>query len=90
LEHPWVKMHHDDTLLTNIDEGIVDSLRNFTSSSPLEKEIMFYLAKISSESEILKLKKAFLEIDKDNTGTIEMEEVIEIFDKMGIKRTKVN
>lgn len=88
LEHPWIKLHNlkEKTSSTVIDEGIIESLRSFANSNLFRKEIMFYLAKISSEREIQKLKKAFLKIDKDNTGTIEMEEVIEIFEQMDIKR----
>ena len=41
------------------------------------------------EKEIQKLKLAFLAIDKDNTGTIEIEEMIQIFEEMGIKRGMV-
>ena len=50
---------------------------------------MFYLARVSSENEISKLKEAFLEIDKDNTGTIEYEEIFTIFEQLGIKPNKV-
>lgn len=84
LQHPWISMHKDTSATNNIDDGIVESLKNFANNNPLQKEILFYLAKISSESEITKLKQAFLEIDVDNTGTIEYEEIFAIFKKVGI------
>jgi len=91
LEHPWLKIfvEKEKKLNTVIDKAIIDSLKTFPNSNPLEKEIMFYLAKISNEKEIQKLKLAFLTIDKDNTGTIEIEEMFQIFEEMGIKREKV-
>lgn len=88
LEHPWITMHHDNTN-AYIDEGIIDSIRNFATTNLLQKEVLFYLAKISNESEILKLKQAFLQIDTDNTGTIEKEEIFEVFKKLGLEPDKV-
>jgi calcium-dependent protein kinase len=89
LLHPWFEMHRDAQVVQNIDDGIIASLKNFANNNPLQKEILFYLAKISSEAEILKLKQAFLEIDVDNTGTIEYEEIFAIFEKVGIKTNEV-
>ena len=91
LEHPWLTQHRDcdKDLKSTFDDGILDSIRSFANNNPLQKEILFYLAKISNESEIIKLKQAFLQIDTDNTGTIEFEEVVEVFNKLGIKPEKV-
>jgi calcium-dependent protein kinase len=91
LEHPWIKLYEEKKDNTDtVDEGILESLRSFVNSNLLQKEILFYLAKISSESEITKLKQAFLEIDRDNTGTIETNEIFGIFEKLGIKPDKVH
>jgi calcium-dependent protein kinase len=92
LEHPWITMHlaGDKDLKSTFDDGIIDSIRSFATNNPLQKEILFYLAKISNESEIIKLKQAFLQIDTDNTGTIEFEEVVQVFNKLGIKPDKVS
>jgi calcium-dependent protein kinase len=91
LEHPWLIQNRDcdKDLKSTFDDGILDSIRSFANNNPLQKEILFYLAKISNESEIIKLKQAFLQIDTDNTGTIEFEEVVEVFNKLGIKPEKV-
>jgi calcium-dependent protein kinase len=85
LEHPWITTHKDYNTTSAIDEGIIDSLRSFVNNDPFQKEIMYYFAKISNEKEILKLKQTFLDIDKDNTGTIEYEEIFQIFETLGIK-----
>jgi calcium-dependent protein kinase len=92
LQHPWFTNDlFDDQTDTNhryIDINILQSLKAFNSNSPLAKEALFYLAKISNEEEVLKLKKAFLEMDKDNTGTLEYEEILETFEKLGIKKSE--
>lgn len=87
LEHPWITMHRNDSQV--FDEGIIESLRNFASTNLLQKEILFYLAKISNETEVVRLKQAFLQIDTDNTGTIEREEMLEVFKKLGLEPDKV-
>jgi calcium-dependent protein kinase len=85
MEHPWItKFREEPTNLENIiSEDIIGSIKNFTKQSLLQKEILFYLAKISNEKDIAKLKQAFSEIDKDRSGTIELEEVMNIFQKLG-------
>ena len=90
LNDPWFTSDlFDDQTDTNnryIDKNIIEALKNFSHNSLLAKEALFYLAKISSEEEVIKLKKAFLEMDKDNTGTLEYEEILETFEKLGIKK----
>lgn len=92
LNHPWFTSDlFDDQTDTNqkyIDQNIIDSLKAFSKNSLLAKEALFYLAKISSEEEVIKLKKAFLEMDKDNTGTLEYEEILATFEKLGIKKNE--
>lgn len=87
LEHPWLSINKSEDLV--LEEGIVESLRNFANNNILQKEILYYLAKISNETEIIKLKQAFLEIDKDNTGTIEIEEIDTIFKKLNLNANDV-
>jgi calcium-dependent protein kinase len=82
LHHPWIIKHKENTHVT-IDDDILDSLKNFTKQTLLQKEILFFLAKISDEKEIFKLKQAFSGIDKDNSGTIEVEEILTIFNQLG-------
>ena len=51
---------------------------------------MFYIAKLSKEEEIVKLKKVFMELDTDNTGTLSVEEIKKGFNIFGIKIEKVD
>ena len=47
------------------------------------------MAKLCSDKEIIKLKHAFLAIDKDNSGEIEYEEIPKIFKDLNIKASDV-
>ena len=64
-------------------------MKDFAHKNLLQKEILFYMAKISRESELDKLKQAFAVIDKDNSGEIEYCELVPIIEKLGLNTTKV-
>ena len=88
LEHIWFKQFEIDKKINLVvDEEIIESLKQFQYQNLLQKEIRFYLAKLCSDKEIIKLKHAFLAIDKDNSGEIEYEEIPKIFNELGIEAT---
>ena len=72
-----------------VDQEIIKSLKQFQYQNLFQKEIRFYLAKLCSDKEIIKLKHAFLAIDKDNSGEIEYEEIPKIFNDLNIKASDV-
>lgn len=88
LEHSWFKTFEAKEGYV-IDAEIIESLKKFASVNLLQKEIMFYLAKISKDEEVANLKKTFLELDKDNTGTLEIEEIINAVKLVGFKIDEV-
>ena len=93
LCHPWFKYYlnlESENKVDRLDEEIINSLKSFTRKNLFQKEVMFYIAKLSREEEIKKLKKAFMELDTDNTGTLDYEEVHTAFNKLGIKIKDVN
>ena len=91
LEHSWFKQFENDKYINlAFSEEIVDSLRQFQNQNLLQKEIRFYLAKLFSDKEVSKLKKAFTAVDKDNSGEIEYEEIPKIFKELGIEATDVS
>ena len=71
------------------NNNIVDNFRNFEKYSNFKKEILFSIAKISQDEEVRQLKKIFMEFDKDNSGSIDKEEVQLIFTKLGISTNEV-
>ena len=91
LEHSWFKQFENDKYINlAFSEEIVDSLRQFQNQNLLQKEIRFYLAKLFSDKEISKLKRAFTAVDKDNSGEIEYEEIPKIFNELGIETSDVS
>ena len=66
------------------DNTIFESLKNFTQKNLFQKEVFFYIAKLTKEDEIKKLKDCFLDMDKNNTGTLDFNEIDIAFKKMGI------
>ena len=74
LDHIWFKQFENNKNINLVvDQEIIESLKQFQYQNIFQKEIRFYLAKLCSDKEIIKLKQAFLAIDKDNSGEIEYE-----------------
>ena len=90
LEHIWFKQFEiNKNINLVVDQEIIKSLKQFQYQNIFQKEIRFYLAKLCSDKEIIKLKHAFLAIDKDNSGEIEYEEIPKIFNDLKIKASDV-
>jgi calcium-dependent protein kinase len=91
LEHIWFKQFEiNKNINLVVDQEIIKSLKQFQYQNLFQKEIRFYLAKLCSDKEIIKLKHAFLAIDKDNSGEIEYEEIPKIFNDLKIKASDVS
>lgn len=84
LDHPWFKIFQQDPKANKLNEDIIKSIRDFNTKNILQKEILFMIARISRESEILQLKHAFKIIDKDNSGEIKYCEIPRLFEQLGI------
>ena len=80
----------DKKICSVVDQEIINSLKESQHQNLFQKEILYYLAKLCTDKEITKLKKAFSAIDKDNSGEIEYEEIPKIFNELGIKATDVS
>ena len=91
LEHGWFKQFENNKNINIVvDQEIIKSLKQFQYQNLFQKEIRYYLAKLCTDKEILKLKHAFLAIDKDNSGEIEYEEIPKIFNDLKIKANDVS
>ncbi len=74
LEHEWFLQHKIDNEIV-IDREMIVNLSKFEKANCLQKEILFYLAKIANDYEIDNYKHYFSSIDTNNNGVIEMEEI---------------
>lgn len=84
LEHPWMKkfITNKDSNLLNMET--VETLKAFSHKTTLQKEMYFFLAKISREKEILRLKELFYQLGTEKTGVISMREIKDAFGQIGI------
>jgi len=57
------------------DEDVIENLKNFKKTSKLRSVALNILVKMLPPSEVETLKKQFEEIDKDNSGFIDAEEL---------------
>ena len=88
LEHQWITkfcVKNNSNLLNN---DTVDTLLEFANKNALQKEIYYFLAKISTENDINKLKEFFNQLDVDSSGTLTIEEVEKAFKKIDIDITE--
>lgn len=98
LDHPWFKKFSEETIYRSSSTSvsplfgneIIESIKQFSSNNSFHKEVLFYLAKISKDEEIAKLKQTFLNLDKDNTGTLTYDEILEAFEEIGLQVDKVS
>lgn len=75
LEHPWMKSASSakkSKLQMNLG-----SLRNFINATKLQKAVLTCMASQLSESEIMDLRKVFIDLDKNGDGTITVDELRE-------------
>ena len=88
-ECPWITkfcLKKNSNLLNN---DTVDTLLDFANKTALQKEIYYFIAKISSEDDINKLKQFFDQLDVDSSGTLTIEEVEKAFKQIDIDITDV-
>ena len=88
LEHPWIYKFSSRKNSNLINNETVDTLLDFSNKSALQKEIYFFLAKISTETDINKLKEFFISLDIDNSGTLSIKEIEEAFEELNINIPK--
>ena len=88
LEHPWITKFCLKKKSNILNNDTVDTLLDFANKTALQKEIYYFIAKISSEDDINKLKQCFIELDVDSSGTLTLEEVEKAFKKIEIDITE--
>ena len=86
LNHPWIQKF----CIKNIDTTFLnhESIRlflDFSRKSQLQKEIYYFIAKVSNETDIDKFKSFFNQLDWHNMGSLSIEDIKEGFEKNDIK-----
>jgi calcium-dependent protein kinase len=84
LKHEWINKFCIKLSSNLINNSTVETLLFFANKDALQKEIYYFIAKISSEQDIFKLKNFFHELDVDNSGTLTIEEIEKGFKEINI------
>ena len=86
LNHPWIKKFS----INNLDQSLIneDSIKlfiQFSKRPALHKEIFYFFAKISNETDIVDYKNAFNSFDANNKGCLSKEDL-----KTGLEKNKID
>ena len=88
LEHAWITKFCVKKNSNLLNSETVDTLLDFANKNALQKEIYYFIAKISTENDLNKLKQFFNQLDVDNSGTLTIEEVEKAFKEIDIGITE--
>ena len=86
LNHPWIKKFNINSLDPSlINNDSIQLFLNFSKKPALQKEIYYFLAKISNENDIAIYKNIFNFFDMNNKGALSKEDLKEGLEKNKIK-----
>ncbi|GFR48541.1 hypothetical protein Agub_g10439 [Astrephomene gubernaculifera] len=84
LQHEWMR-ENGCAADQPIQLEVVSRIKQFSAMNRLKKEALKLIAKSLPLDEINGMREIFLEIDKDKSGTISMEEFSEALKKKGVQ-----
>ncbi len=85
LSHPWIQKFSIKNDSNIINTETRNTLLDFKKKTALQKEIYYFIAKVSKESDLIKLKNYFYQLDKKSNGTLSIEDIENGFKEMGIQ-----
>ena len=86
LNHPWIKKFNVNSLDPSLlNENTIQLLLNFSKKPALQKEIYYFLAKISNENDIAIYKNIFNFFDMNNKGGLSKIDL-----KEGLEKNKID
>ena len=87
LDHPWLQKFCSKNDSNTFNNDAKNILLGFAKKSALQKEIYYFIAKVSVESDLTELKKFFSQLDKNNNGILSKEDIQIGFKDIGIEMT---
>ena len=84
IQHPWFKKFYVPKESSLLNKKTYNTLLNFANKPILQKEIYFFIAKLSTEKQIKPFIDLFDVLDIENTGVLTKEEIENNFKKVGI------
>ena len=84
IQHPWFKKFYTQKESSLLNNNMLNCLIDFAKKPLLQKEIYFFIAKISTEKEIKQFMDFFDIFDSENTGILTIPEIKNAFKQIGI------
>lgn len=82
LQHPWIEVRNGVAdRRSSLDAGMAESLVNFAQESQFRRACMQLMAWSLTAEERAEVREAFLEMDKDKTGTIKLSELKQVLEE---------
>jgi calcium-dependent protein kinase len=86
LNHPWIQKFCSKNIESNlVNDETINIFLEFSQKSILQKEIYYFIAKVSNESDITKSKDFFNQLDINNVGSLSLDEIKYGFENNGIE-----
>merc|ERR1712217_994726 len=80
LKHPWIRAR-DELEDNHLNQQVMDALQAFGEASAFRKACMSMMAWSLTTEERAKVRKAFIEMDAERTGTIKLTEFKKVLEK---------
>ena len=87
LNHAWIKKYDSKNDSNILISKARDTLLDFVKKTALQKEIYYFIAKISTENDLAKLKNFFNQLDRRSAGILSIDDIENGFKEIGIKIT---
>ena len=84
IKHPWFKKFYVQKESSLVNKMTYNTLLNFANKPILQKEIYFFIAKLSTEKQIKQFIDLFDVLDIENTGVLTKREIEYCFKQVGI------
>ena len=84
IKHPWFKKFYVQKESSLVNKTTYNTLLNFANKPILQKEIYFFIAKLSTEKQIKPFIDLFDVLDIENTGVLTKPEIEYCFKQVGI------
>ena len=86
LNHPWIQKLCSKNIESNlVNDETIKIFLEFSQKSILQKEIYYFIAKISNEIDITESKDFFNQLDLNNVGSLSLDEIKYGFENNGIE-----
>merc|ERR1719482_2684204 len=86
LAHPWIAEREITEVTDHFDESIVLSLTKFSEASHFRKAAMTMMAYSLTAEERSEVRQAFMQMDKENTGTVSLQDLKEILSSKALAK----